>query len=53
MSTPRWRVCPGWHRNVLSLQALLPARQPPPRVRLFLSHATELIGELGFRVVAK
>lgn len=47
------RVCPGWHRNVLSLQALLPARKPPPRVRLFLSHATELIGELGFHVVAK
>ncbi len=47
------RVCPGWFRNVLSLHALLPARQAPPRVRLFLSHATDLIGELGFRVGAK
>jgi DNA-binding transcriptional LysR family regulator len=47
------RVCPTWFRNVLSLQALLPARQPPPRVRLFLSHVAELSAELGFRVVAK
>ncbi len=47
------RVCPTWFRNVLSLQALLPARQPPPRGRLFLSHVAELSAELGFRVVAK
>lgn len=43
------RACPGWHRRALTLQALLPSRESPPRVRLFLSHAAEFAGELGFR----
>ncbi|HEU4409899.1 MAG TPA: LysR family transcriptional regulator [Polyangiaceae bacterium] len=43
------QACPGWFRRRLTLQALLPSRESPPRVRLFLSHAAELAGELGFR----
>jgi len=41
-------VCPGWFHRQLSLHALLPTRQSPPRVRAFLSSLAVAIRSLGF-----
>jgi DNA-binding transcriptional LysR family regulator len=41
-------VCPGWIHRRITLQALLPARQTPPRVRAFLSALVGTVRPLGF-----
>jgi DNA-binding transcriptional LysR family regulator len=41
-------VCPGWVTKKLVLHALFPARQIPPRVRLFLDRLVEGAQGLGF-----
>jgi DNA-binding transcriptional LysR family regulator len=41
-------VCPAWAHRRLSLHALLPTRQNPPRVRVFLAALTTAAGALGF-----
>jgi DNA-binding transcriptional LysR family regulator len=41
-------VCPGWYGRKLVLHALLPTRQSPPRVRLFLDRLPDAAGRLGF-----
>ena len=41
-------VCPGWVTKKLTLHALLPARQSPPRVRLFLDRLIVAAKGLGF-----
>jgi len=43
------RVCGGWFRRKISLQALLPTRHLPPRARLFLSAASTVSRDVGFR----
>jgi DNA-binding transcriptional LysR family regulator len=42
------QVCPGWFHRKLVLHALLPTRQNPPRVRLFLDQLPAAAGRLGF-----
>lgn len=41
-------VCPGWISRHLTLQALLPTRQSPPRVRIFLDRLASAAKGLGF-----
>jgi DNA-binding transcriptional LysR family regulator len=41
-------VCPGWTHRKLFLYALLPTRQSPPRVRLFLAQLPAAASQLGF-----
>jgi len=41
-------VCPGWITKKLSLHTLLPTRQSPPRVRLFLDRLVGAAKGLGF-----
>lgn len=42
------QVCPGWMHRRVTLQALLPTRQTPPRVRAFLSALVQAVRPLGF-----
>jgi DNA-binding transcriptional LysR family regulator len=42
------QVCPGWFHRRLTLHALLPTRQVPPRVRAFLSRLATALEPLGF-----
>jgi DNA-binding transcriptional LysR family regulator len=42
------RVCSGWFRRKISLQALLPTRHIPPRARLFLAAASTILRDTGF-----
>lgn len=41
-------VCPGWFSRKLTLHALLPGRQSPPRVRVFLDRLASAAKGLGF-----
>jgi DNA-binding transcriptional LysR family regulator len=41
-------ACPGWNARKLTLHALLPARQAPPRVRVFLDRLADAAKSLGF-----
>lgn len=41
-------ACPGWTLRRLILHALMPARQAPPRVRVFLERLAEAAQSLGF-----
>jgi hypothetical protein len=41
-------VCPGWFHRRLWLHALLPTRQTPPRVRIFLTALAGSIKPAGF-----
>jgi len=41
-------ACPGWSSRKLTLHALLPTRQAPPRVRLFLNQLTIATKNLSF-----
>ena len=41
-------VCPGWFHRRLSLHALLPTRQAPPRVRAFLTAIKTAAKPFGF-----
>lgn len=43
-------ICPGWYRRRLSLHALLPTKNSPPRVRLFLTALAGAARPLGFEV---
>ena len=40
--------CPGWNARKLTLHALLPTRQVPPRVRVFLDRLADAAKNLGF-----
>jgi DNA-binding transcriptional LysR family regulator len=40
------QVCPTWFRRNVTLHALLPSRQPPPRASLFLTALTEALRPL-------
>jgi DNA-binding transcriptional LysR family regulator len=41
-------ACPGWSSRRLVLHALLPTRNPPPRVRVFLDRLVSSAKNLGF-----
>ncbi|WP_169927770.1 LysR family transcriptional regulator [Labilithrix luteola] len=41
-------VCPDWRSRKLTLHALLPTRQSPPRVRVFLDRLSDASKDLGF-----
>jgi DNA-binding transcriptional LysR family regulator len=41
-------VCAGWHHRRVTLQALLPTRHTPPRVRAFLGVLVAAVRPLGF-----
>jgi DNA-binding transcriptional LysR family regulator len=46
-------VCPGWFQRKLVVQALLPARHPPPRVRVFLEALAEAMAPPGPRAKSR
>ncbi|HEY0709869.1 MAG TPA: LysR family transcriptional regulator [Polyangia bacterium] len=41
-------ICPSWFHRKLSLHAILPTRQGPPRVRMFLTALAAAARPLGF-----
>ena len=46
-------VCPAWFHRKLSLHALVPTRQMPPRVRVFLAALARAARPLGFDPVPR
>ena len=42
------QLCSGWHHRVLTLHAVLPHRQSPPRTRAFLAVLAPLLAAHGF-----